>query len=314
MRIDPLNAAAVPPGSRQVLVTFEPGARTAWHTHPLGQRLIVTAGSGWAQCAGESTREIRAGDVVGCPPGEKHWHGATATTGDEPYRDPGSARRQKRRVAGKGRGRGISGRAVAISCRAGIPTRIGMETAMAWPRLWDLAKLQLLHLTTTGRRTGLPREIEIWFVVCGERFYLFAETGEAVGWSNIRRNPKVTVRISGRQIGAAARCSTVTPIAAVGPSRCRRGSQIWVGRGAAGGNHPAAETDGPGLNDVRRTRPPAACSSSRAAERIKKQLRYLPCMIASRTCQANDTVAQVVGFSAALGTRSAPKRAVASSR
>ena len=77
---------------------------------------------------------------------------------------------------------------------------------MAWPRLWNLAELQLLHLTTTGRRTGLPREIEIWFVVCGERFYLFAETGEAVGWvKNIRRNPKVTVRIAGHQIGAAAR-------------------------------------------------------------------------------------------------------------
>ena len=62
------------------LVTFEPGARTAWHTHPLGQRLVVTSGCGWVQCQGGSKREIRAGDVVVCPPGEKHWHGATATT------------------------------------------------------------------------------------------------------------------------------------------------------------------------------------------------------------------------------------------
>jgi quercetin dioxygenase-like cupin family protein len=62
-------------------VTFEPGARTAWHTHPLGQTLILTAGAGWAQSEGEPRVEIRAGDVVWFPPGQKHWHGATATTG-----------------------------------------------------------------------------------------------------------------------------------------------------------------------------------------------------------------------------------------
>jgi quercetin dioxygenase-like cupin family protein len=62
------------------LVTFEPGARTAWHTHPLGQTLIVTAGCGWTQCWGEPKEEIRPGDVIWCPPGKKHWHGATATT------------------------------------------------------------------------------------------------------------------------------------------------------------------------------------------------------------------------------------------
>lgn len=61
-------------------VTFEPGARTAWHTHPCGQTLIVTAGTGWTQCWGEPKVEIRAGDVITCPPGTKHWHGATATT------------------------------------------------------------------------------------------------------------------------------------------------------------------------------------------------------------------------------------------
>jgi deazaflavin-dependent oxidoreductase (nitroreductase family) len=81
-----------------------------------------------------------------------------------------------------------------------------MEAAMTSPRIADLAEQQVLHLTTTGRRTGLPREIEIWFVVCGERFYLFAETREAAGWvKNIRRNPRVTVMIAGRQIGATAR-------------------------------------------------------------------------------------------------------------
>lgn len=62
------------------IVTFEPGARTAWHTHPLGQTLIVTAGCGWAQREGGPIEEIRPGDIIWFPPGEKHWHGATATT------------------------------------------------------------------------------------------------------------------------------------------------------------------------------------------------------------------------------------------
>ncbi|MBV9586944.1 MAG: cupin domain-containing protein [Alphaproteobacteria bacterium] len=81
VRIDPLFPAVDPSRVSAGLVTFEPGARTAWHTHPLGQRLIITAGCGWVQCSGSRKREIHAGDVVVCPPGEKHWHGATATTG-----------------------------------------------------------------------------------------------------------------------------------------------------------------------------------------------------------------------------------------
>jgi quercetin dioxygenase-like cupin family protein len=63
-----------------ISVTFEPGARTAWHTHPLGQTLVVTAGCGWTQCWGGPVEEIRPGDVIWCPPGTKHWHGATPTT------------------------------------------------------------------------------------------------------------------------------------------------------------------------------------------------------------------------------------------
>src|SRR3954454_13461442 len=62
------------------VVTFEPGARTAWHTHPLGQTLIVTSGCGWVQREGGTVEEIRPGDIVWFPPGEKHWHGATANT------------------------------------------------------------------------------------------------------------------------------------------------------------------------------------------------------------------------------------------
>jgi quercetin dioxygenase-like cupin family protein len=80
VRVDPLFQAPDPARVVGASVTFEPGARTAWHTHPLGQTLIVTAGLGWAQREGGPVEEIRPGDVVWFPPGEKHWHGATATT------------------------------------------------------------------------------------------------------------------------------------------------------------------------------------------------------------------------------------------
>ena len=80
VRQDPIFDAPEPARIRSVSVTFEPGARTAWHTHPLGQTLIVTSGSGLAQSWGGPIREIRAGDVVWFPPGEKHWHGASPTT------------------------------------------------------------------------------------------------------------------------------------------------------------------------------------------------------------------------------------------
>ena len=80
VRVEPLFQAAEPARVQGASVTFEPGARTAWHTHPLGQTLIVTAGVGWVQRVGGAVEEIRPGDVVWFSPGEKHWHGATATT------------------------------------------------------------------------------------------------------------------------------------------------------------------------------------------------------------------------------------------
>ncbi len=80
VRIDPLFDRSDPARVSGAAVTFEPGARTAWHTHPLGQTLIVTAGCGWAQRQGGPIEDIRPGDVIWFPPGEKHWHGATATT------------------------------------------------------------------------------------------------------------------------------------------------------------------------------------------------------------------------------------------
>jgi len=77
---------------------------------------------------------------------------------------------------------------------------------MTWTRIQDVANERILHLTTIGRRTGLSREIEIWFVVRHDRFYLFAETGEAAAWvKNIRCNHDVVVRIEGRQLSATAR-------------------------------------------------------------------------------------------------------------
>jgi quercetin dioxygenase-like cupin family protein len=80
VRIDPLFQPQSPARTAAASVTFEPGARTAWHTHPLGQTLIVTAGCGRAQRWGGPVEEIRPGDVIWFPPGEKHWHGASPST------------------------------------------------------------------------------------------------------------------------------------------------------------------------------------------------------------------------------------------
>jgi len=80
VRIDPLHQANAPARVSVASVTFEPGARTAWHSHPLGQPLVVTAGNGRVQNWGGPIQEIRSGDVAWCSPGEKHWHGAAPTT------------------------------------------------------------------------------------------------------------------------------------------------------------------------------------------------------------------------------------------
>ncbi|AKQ65740.1 Transcriptional regulator [Myxococcus hansupus] len=80
VRVDPLFPARAPARTSGALVTFEPGARSAWHTHPLGQTLVVTSGLGRVQAWGGAVEEIRPGDVVWIPPGQKHWHGASPTT------------------------------------------------------------------------------------------------------------------------------------------------------------------------------------------------------------------------------------------
>jgi len=81
VRVDPLFQPTAPQRVSAGWVSFEPGAHSAWHTHPLGQTLIVTSGCGYVQSWGGPVRIIRPGDVVSCPPGEKHWHGACPTTG-----------------------------------------------------------------------------------------------------------------------------------------------------------------------------------------------------------------------------------------
>lgn len=81
VRIDPLFSANEARRGASSTVTFEPGARTAWHTHPLGQTLIILSGFGWVQREGEPVEEVHPGDVVWFEPNEKHWHGATATNG-----------------------------------------------------------------------------------------------------------------------------------------------------------------------------------------------------------------------------------------
>jgi quercetin dioxygenase-like cupin family protein len=80
VRVDAPFAGEEPARIGGAIVTFEPGARTAWHTHPLGQTLIVTSGLGWVQRAGGPIEEIRPGDIVWIAPGERHWHGGTSTT------------------------------------------------------------------------------------------------------------------------------------------------------------------------------------------------------------------------------------------
>ena len=102
VRIDPLNTAPEPSRVSVASVTFEPGARSARHTHPLGQTLVVTAGCGWTQCEGEPIVEIRAGDVIWCPPRTQTLARRFANHLDDSYCNPGGAGRRGRGLAGKG--------------------------------------------------------------------------------------------------------------------------------------------------------------------------------------------------------------------
>ena len=102
VRIDPLFSVTEPARAAGNAVTFEPGARTAWHTHPLGQTLIVTAGCGRVQRVGAPIEEIRPGDVVWFPPGRKTLARRLTHHSEDAHRHPGIAQRQRRRLAGEG--------------------------------------------------------------------------------------------------------------------------------------------------------------------------------------------------------------------
>ncbi|MFL6949268.1 MAG: cupin domain-containing protein [Xanthobacteraceae bacterium] len=107
VRVDPLFQAPDPARVSGSSVTFEPGARTAWHTHPLGQTLIIASGLGWVRREGGPIEEVRPGDVVWFPPGLKHWHGATPTTAMTHIAIQEAAERQECRLDGKGQRRAI---------------------------------------------------------------------------------------------------------------------------------------------------------------------------------------------------------------
>ncbi len=107
VRVDPLFQAPDPARVTGGSVTFEPGARTAWHTHPLGQTLIVTAGFGWVQREGGPIEEVRPGDVVWFPPGLRHWHGATPTTAMTHIAIQEALNGKNRRLDGKGQRRPV---------------------------------------------------------------------------------------------------------------------------------------------------------------------------------------------------------------
>lgn len=102
VRIDSPFQGSAPARVGGAIVTFEPGARTAWHTHPLGQTLIVSAGCGLVQREGGDIEEIRPGDIVWFAPGEKHWHGAAPYNGNDSYRHRGGARRRGGDLDGEG--------------------------------------------------------------------------------------------------------------------------------------------------------------------------------------------------------------------
>jgi len=172
-------------------VTFEPGARTAWHTHPLGQTLIVTAGCGRAQRWGGPIEEIRPGDVVWFSPGEKHWHGAAPTTAmthiaiqekkrgkvvdwmehvtDEQYH---SGKKRKARMSNK---------------------------AVRNDHLKDrLSGSREVRISVTGRKSGRTFSMPVWFVADEEKLYLLPAQGSDTQWyRNVLKKPSLRIDAGG---------------------------------------------------------------------------------------------------------------------
>ena len=141
VRVDPLFQAPEPARVSGGHVTFEPGARTAWHTHPLGQTLIITSGLGWVQREGGPIEEVRPGDVVWFPPGLKHWHGATPTTAMTHIAIHGIAERQERRLAGKGQRRTVPAISAEYCSAKCIVKEADERVAMALPDDVDINEI-----------------------------------------------------------------------------------------------------------------------------------------------------------------------------
>ena len=137
VRIDPLFEAPDPARVVGASVTFEPGARTAWHTHPLGQTLIVTAGCGRAQRWGGPVEAIRPGDVIWFAPGEKHWHGATPTTAMTHLAIQEKLGGKDCRLVGAGERRGLSGWGLRIALLEFLDGQV--KTARSFGRRRDQA-------------------------------------------------------------------------------------------------------------------------------------------------------------------------------
>ena len=162
VRIDPLFEAPEPARVRGASVTFEPGARTAWHTHPLGQTLIVTSGLGWAQREGGPIEEIRPGDVVWFSPNEKHWHGATPTTAMTHIAIQEALERQSRRLDGKSQRRTIPAEKLNDKVRlsAALRFQIFVEPGNGLIETVDLVLWLNEHVAFAGIDDQLGRHVK----------------------------------------------------------------------------------------------------------------------------------------------------------
>lgn len=175
VRIDPLFQAPDPAFVQGASVTFEPGARTAWHTHPLGQTLIVTAGCGWAQRWGGPIEELRPGDVVWFSPGEKHWHGAAPATAMTHI-----AIQEKKRGKVVDWMEHVTDEQYHTGKKRKSRTS---KTAMHNDALKDhLSTSREVRISVTGRKSGRTISIPVWFVAEDEKLYLLPARGSDTQW------------------------------------------------------------------------------------------------------------------------------------
>jgi quercetin dioxygenase-like cupin family protein len=171
VRVDPLFSAPDPARAGGASVTFEPGARTAWHTHPLGQTLIVTAGCGWTQREGGPVEEIRPGDVVWFAPRGKALARGLADDGDDAYRHCRKTRRQGGGLDGKG-------------FRPAVPAVIGSGSMAAWTNdeLSKIGRADELTIAAFRPDGTLRKPVTIWVVRHGDDLYVRSAYGRSAAW------------------------------------------------------------------------------------------------------------------------------------